>query len=131
MAQTLDSPETKHLGRISNDPQDALDCLPWCFGDIAINLVCSEFTSQCPVTGQPDYATLEISYTPGEWFVETKSLKLWLWSFRGKKAFNEAITAEIAEAFAAQVKPLEVTVVMHFHQRGGIAVRAMSTRRTE
>lgn len=128
MAHAPDAPETQHLGRVSNEPTDTLDLVRWEAGSIAVSLHCAEFTSLCPVTGQPDFATLDIEYIPGKYIVETKSLKLWLWRFRQKKAFNEALTAQIADEFFEQVDPVRVDVTMHFHQRGGISVHANAVR---
>lgn len=121
----------KHLGRVSNEPTRKLDVIPWRKGlgiPPHVVLRCSEFTSLCPVTGQPDYAELEVSYIPTVRLVETKSWKLYLWSYRQERAFNEELCARIADDFAAQVKPVEVVVTMRFHARGGIAVQARAVR---
>jgi 7-cyano-7-deazaguanine reductase len=119
----------KHLGVQSTKPIDTLDTIRWSGPPITIALECSEFTSRCPVTGQPDFASLTITYEPGARIVETKSLKLWLWSWRERRAFNEAIVADIASAFVAQVRPRIVTVAGRFHVRGGIAVSPTCTLR--
>lgn len=120
----------RHLGKQSQAPITELDLIPWKTAPILVELDCSEFTSYCPVTDQPDFATLKITYCPGEWLVETKSLKLWLQSFRDCRAFNEDIVATICETFDAQVKPLNVKVEGRFHVRGGIAVTATAERGT-
>jgi len=93
-----------------------------------VTLQCSEFTSHCPVTGQPDFATLRIEYMPDKSIVETKSLKLYLWSYRDKAMFNEQIVEKIAADIIKQVRPKWVTVVGTFAQRGGISVQATATR---
>lgn len=128
MAQAPTTTERKVLGKIANEPTDALDRVEWKGGPITVTLNCSEFTSHCPVTGQPDFATLKIVYQPIKYIVETKSLKLFLWRYREKRAFNEALTAEIAEEFRKQIKPHFVEVTMEFFARGGISVTACATR---
>ncbi len=85
-------------------------------------LDCSEFTSHCPVTKQPDFARIVIEYITEASIVETKSLKLWLWSWRSKHDFNEQIVFDMAAAFLERVKPRAVKVTGHFNARGGIAV---------
>lgn len=116
--------DLKHLGKQDNAPTDRLDCVPrpGPVGALEVTLECTEFTSHCPVTGQPDFATLSIRYGPGEYLVETKSLKLWLWRFRNRKSFNEALVWEIASSLGEQVRARYVEVVGHFHPRGGISV---------
>jgi len=81
-----------------------------------------EFTSHCPVTGQPDYAELTFVYQPDAYIVETKSFKLWLQRWRDRKAFNEQIVHDLAIDFAAQVRPRSVRVKGVFSRRGGIHV---------
>ena len=117
-----------HLGQQSSAPISELDRIPWRSGDVVINLDCTEFTSYCPVTGQPDFARLHITYWPVDWLVETKSLKLWLQGFRDRAAFNEVLVAEIATMFAEQIMPSAVRVTGVFHIRGGIAVTATAER---
>ena len=81
-----------------------------------------EFTSLCPVTGQPDFAHLVIDYAPGDWLIESKSLKLYLWSFRDRPVFAEALAAEIAGEVQRSARPHSVTVVVTQHPRGGIVI---------
>ena len=121
-------PATRHLGRISNKATNTLDLVPWGGGGLVVTLQCSEFTSHCPVTGQPDFATLRIEYMPDKSIVETKSLKLYLWSYRDKAMFNEQIVEKIAADIIKQVRPKWVTVAGAFAQRGGISVQATATR---
>ena len=85
-----------------------------------IRFECPEFTCVCPKTGQPDFATIRIRYTPAEKCVELKSLKLYLWSFREVGAFHEAITNSILDDLVAAVKPRRMTVEGDFYVRGGI-----------
>lgn len=87
-------------------------------GDIEI--VCPEFTSLCPKTGQPDFATIRISYTPGDFCVESKSLKLYLVSYRNHGEFHEACVNRIANDLVNLLKPRKLEVVGEFTPRGGI-----------
>jgi 7-cyano-7-deazaguanine reductase len=79
-----------------------------------------EFTCLCPLTGQPDFAKLRITYQPDQLCVESKSLKLYFWSFRDKGAFHEAVTNQILDDLVAATKPLWMRVEGDFLIRGGI-----------
>ena len=85
-----------------------------------IEIRCPEFTSLCPVTGQPDFGTIHISYTPGPRCVELKSLKLYLWSYRDEGAFYEDVTNRILDDLVAACAPRVMTVRGEFNVRGGI-----------
>jgi len=85
-----------------------------------IRFECPEFTCVCPKTGQPDFATIRIRYTPGDLCVELKSLKLYLWSYRDQGAFHEAVTNQILDDLVAAVAPREMVVEGDFMVRGGI-----------
>lgn len=85
-----------------------------------ITLNCPEFSSLCPVTGQPDAAKIVIRYVPGEVCVETKSLKFYLASFRNQPAFNEEIVNRILDDLVGIMKPQELHVRGDFAPRGGI-----------
>lgn len=85
-----------------------------------ITLNCPEFSSLCPVTGQPDAARLVIRYVPGERCVETKSLKFYLASFRNQPAFNEEIVNRILDDLVTALSPVEMVVRGDFAPRGGI-----------
>ena len=87
-----------------------------------IKLDCHEFSSLCPVTGQPDYARIHIEYIPLELCVETKSLKYYLASFRNTRAFNEVIVNRIAEDIQAVCAPRKLHVRGDFAARGGISL---------
>jgi 7-cyano-7-deazaguanine reductase len=89
--------------------------------DYTIEFAFPEFTSVCPVTGQPDFATIIITYVPDELCVEMKSLKLYFFSFRDKGIFYEAVTNQIADDLIATLKPRKLTVVGDFAVRGGTA----------
>ncbi len=81
-----------------------------------------DFTSLCPVTGQPDFAEISIEYIPAKLCVESKSLKFYLASFRYEKAFNEAVVNRILDDFVAACKPAAATITGDFAARGGIAL---------
>ncbi len=88
--------------------------------DYAITIRCPEFTSVCPLTGQPDFATITYRYTPGETCVELKSLKLYLQGFRSQGIFYEAVTNRLLDEFVAAVKPVRLEVTSDWTPRGGI-----------
>lgn len=96
-------------------------------GGYTITLDSPEFSSLCPVTGQPDYAHLTIIYRPGKKCVETKSLKYFLASFRNLPAFNEAIVNRILVTLVQAVEPVEMTVIGSFAARGGISLTCEAT----
>jgi 7-cyano-7-deazaguanine reductase len=87
-----------------------------------VTLVCHEFTCVCPMTGQPDFATMTIRYVPDQRIVESKSLKLYLWSFRNEGTFHEHVTNQILEDMVQALDPISCEVVGAFHVRGGIAI---------
>ena len=88
--------------------------------DYSIEFTCPEFTCLCPRTGQPDFATIGISYVPDRKCVELKSLKLYLWSFRNEGHFHEAVTNRILDDLVLAVSPRTMRVVGDFFVRGGI-----------
>src|SRR5207302_11080395 len=92
-----------------------------------IKFVFPEFTSMCPVTGQPDFATITIIYVPDRACVEMKSLKLYFLSFRNKGIFFEAVTNQILDDLVAVLKPRKMTVVGDFAVRGGTAGTVTAT----
>ncbi len=120
--------DLKHLGKPSNQPIDRVDLIPWAGGVIQVRLDCAEFTSLCPVTHQPDFATLTIEYVPGAHLMETKSVKLYLWRYRDQRAFNETLIDAIAEDLTGQIRPRWLRVTGRFHPRGGIGVTAVAER---
>jgi len=88
--------------------------------DFEIEFECPEFTCLCPMTGQPDFATIRIRYVPDKTCVELKSLKLYLWSFRNEGAYHEAVTNQILDDLVAATAPLYMEVEGDFLVRGGI-----------
>jgi 7-cyano-7-deazaguanine reductase len=97
--------------------------------DYTIRMRIPEFTCLCPRTGQPDFATLEIEYVPDRLCVELKSLKMYVWSFRNRGAFHEAVTNEIADLLAAALEPRFLRLTAHFNVRGGIYTTVVAEHR--
>lgn len=87
---------------------------------LTLNIETSEFTSLCPMTGQPDFATIEIEYTPDKSCVESKSLKLYFLAFRNRKDFHETCVVKICNDLVALLDPIDLKVVGKFTPRGGI-----------
>jgi len=87
-----------------------------------VRFTCPEFTSLCPITGQPDFAHLVIDYVPADWLVESKSLKLYLGSFRNEGAFHEACTLDIALRLRTELAPLWLRVGGYWYPRGGMPI---------
>lgn len=83
---------------------------------------CPEFTSICPVTGQPDFGILVIDYLPGEWLVESKSLKLYLGAFRNHGAFHEDCTVGIGKTLVELLQPTWFRIGGYWYPRGGIPI---------
>lgn len=83
---------------------------------------CPEFSSICPVTGQPDFGTIRIEYQPRQWCLESKSLKLYLFSFRNYGAFHETAVNRILDDLVRICKPRQARVIGTFNPRGGIAI---------
>ncbi|MGB6222842.1 preQ(1) synthase [Haloferula sp.] len=123
----MSNPDLTLLGHSENrlpaKPEDAkLETFPNCRPGrrFWINLDCPEFSSLCPVTGQPDTAHIVIRYVPGETCVETKSLKFYLASFRNLPAFNEEIVNRILDDLVSAMNPTELYISGKFGSRGGI-----------
>src|ERR1700761_7763767 len=87
-----------------------------------VRLTCPEFTSLCPLTGQPDFAHLLIDYVPSEWIVESKSFKLFLSSYRNHGAFHEACTMEISTRLISLLDPVWLRIGAYWYPRGGIPI---------
>ncbi|MFM8939845.1 MAG: preQ(1) synthase, partial [Phenylobacterium sp.] len=109
----FDSPEGAVLERVPN-PQKGQTYLA--------RFTAPEFTSLCPVTGQPDFATLVIDYAPCDWLVESKSLKLFLASFRNHGAFHEDCTLTIGRRLVEVADPLWLRIGGYWYPRGGIPI---------
>jgi 7-cyano-7-deazaguanine reductase len=91
--------------------------------DYEIAFEAPEFTCLCPMTGQPDFATIRMRYVPDQKCVELKSLKLYLWSYRDEGAFHEAVTNRIADDLIAALEPRSLFVEGDFYVRGGISTK--------
>ncbi len=109
---TPNSPDKARLERVSNPNTE-----PY-----LIRFTCPEFTSLCPVTNQPDFAHLVIDYAPDKWIVESKSLKLYLTSYRNHGDFHEACTVGIAQKIIKEIKPLWLRIGGYWYPRGGIPI---------
>jgi 7-cyano-7-deazaguanine reductase len=107
------SPEEAVLDRVRNPHPDT---------NYVARFTCPEFTSLCPVTGQPDFATLVIDYVPGEWLLESKSLKLYLFAFRNHGAFHEGCTVAIGKRIAGLLEPRWLRIGGYWYPRGGIPI---------
>jgi 7-cyano-7-deazaguanine reductase len=97
--------------------------------DYTIRMTIPEFSCLCPKTGQPDFATLKLEYVPGERCVELKSLKLYIWSFRNRGAFHEAVTNEILGDLVAATTPRFMRLLAEFNVRGGIYTTVVAEHR--
>src|SRR3954468_11106240 len=107
------SPEAARLDRVPNPHPDT---------DYLARFTAPEFTCLCPVTGQPDFAILVIDYVPDRWLVESKSLKLYLQSFRGRGTFHEACTVSIGKRLAALLEPRFLRIGGYWYPRGGMPI---------
>jgi 7-cyano-7-deazaguanine reductase len=97
--------------------------------DYTIRMSIPEFTCLCPKTGQPDFGTLDLEYVPDARCIELKSLKLYIWSFRDRGTFHEAVTNEIIDRLATAVSPRFMRLTARFNVRGGIYTTVVAERR--
>jgi 7-cyano-7-deazaguanine reductase len=107
------SPDEAQLERVANPHGDT---------DYLVRFTAPEFTSLCPVTGQPDFAHLVIDYAPGTWIVESKALKLFLGAFRNHGAFHEDCTIAIGKRVAETIAPKWLRIGGYWYPRGGIPI---------
>jgi 7-cyano-7-deazaguanine reductase len=107
---------------MSTQPRKQLEIFdnPFPGREYTVEIACPEFTCVCPKTGQPDFATIAISYVPAAQCLELKALKLYFWSFRDEGAFHEAITNQILEDLVTACQPRRMTVTGDFNVRGGL-----------
>jgi 7-cyano-7-deazaguanine reductase len=108
-----ESPDAAVLERVPN-PQKGVRYVA--------RFTCPEFTSLCPITGQPDFAHLVIDYLPGDWLVESKSLKLYLGSFRNHGAFHEDCTVAVARRLVDTIEPQWLRIGGYWYPRGGMPI---------
>jgi 7-cyano-7-deazaguanine reductase len=117
------------LGRETRGPIGAkqLDTVPWnhTATDAVIEFSTTELTALCPITGQPDFYELELSYRPGPRLLESKSMKLYLWGFRDKGMFAEDMAATLLKDLVAACDPVEMTVDLTQKVRGGLKIRTV------
>ena len=108
-----DTPDEAKLDRVPNPQRDT---------NYLVRFTVPEFTSLCPVTGQPDFAHLVIDYVPGQWLLESKSLKLYVASFRNHGAFHEDCTVAIGKKISAEIRPKWLRIGGYWYPRGGIPI---------
>jgi 7-cyano-7-deazaguanine reductase len=109
-------PKQSILEAFNNEHQDSLYLVP---------LFCHEFTAICPITGQPDFAEFEIVYSPAVKMVESKSLKLYLYSFRNEGSFHEEVTNRIFKDLWQLMLPKFMRIIGNFNVRGGISIKPL------
>jgi len=107
------SPDEAKLERVTNPHSDT---------HYLARFACPEFTSLCPVTGQPDFAHLVIDYAPDKWILESKSLKLYLASFRNHGAFHEDCTVAIGKRIVSKLEPHWLRIGGYWYPRGGMPI---------
>ncbi len=107
------SPEQAKLDRVPNPHKDS---------NYVVRFTAPEFTSLCPITGQPDFAHLVIDYVPGAWLLESKSLKFYVASFRNHGAFHEDCTVAIGKRIVAEIRPRFLRIGGYWYPRGGIPI---------
>jgi len=108
-----DSPDEAILERVPN---------PHANTPYVIRFTAPEFTSLCPITGQPDFAHLVMDYVPSQWLVESKSMKLYLGSFRNHGAFHEDCTVAIGKRLSVTLEPIWLRIGGYWYPRGGIPI---------
>ena len=108
-----ESPDAARIERVANPHPDT----PY-----LVRFTCPEFTTLCPITGQPDFAHLVIDYVPRDWLVESKSLKLYLGAFRNHGAFHEACTLGVAKRLIAEIAPAWLRIGGYWYPRGGMPI---------
>lgn len=121
--------ELKYLGKTTSYPDHPDKAVLDTFPNPApgrnyqISLDCPEFTTLCPITGQPDFARIEINYIPDQLCVESKALKLYLFSFRNIGSFHEAVTNRMLDDLVKATQPRWMEINGHFSVRGGISIK--------
>jgi 7-cyano-7-deazaguanine reductase len=117
------------LGREVRGPIGAeeLDTVPWehIDADALVEFSTDELTALCPVTGQPDFYELKLSYRPGTRLLESKAMKLYLWGFRDRRMFAEDLAATLLKDLVATCEPAEMTVDLMQQVRGGLKIRTV------
>jgi 7-cyano-7-deazaguanine reductase len=122
----MDRPELTVLGSTVRHPIEHVEVFPAPPHVTLVRFTNDELNSMCPVTEQPDLSHVVIEYVPDAWCIESKSLKLYLWSFRDRAVFAEALAAEIAGEVMLSAQPKQVKVTLTQRPRGGIEVQAVA-----
>jgi 7-cyano-7-deazaguanine reductase len=121
--------EDRVLGRDVRGPigADGLDSVPWEHGETSatVEFTTNELTALCPITGQPDFYELKLTYRPDGSLIESKSLKLYLWSFRDRGIFAEDLAATLLQDLVSACNPAEMTVDLTQQVRGGLQIRTV------
>ncbi len=121
--------DARVLGRETRGPIGAedLDTVPWTHpdSDAVVEFTTNELTAICPVTGQPDFYELKLSYRPRERLIESKAMKLYLWGFRDRGAFAEDLAATLLKDLVRACDPVEMTVDLTQQVRGGLQIRTV------
>ena len=117
------------LGRDVRGPigAEGLDVVPWSHGDTdaVVEFATNELTALCPITAQPDFYELTLTYRPNRSLIESKSLKLYLWSFRDRGIFAEDLAATLLKDLVSACDPVEMTVDLTQQVRGGLRIRTV------
>ena len=117
------------LGRDVRGPigAEGLGAVPWSHGDTdaVVEFTTNELTALCPITGQPDFYELTLTYRPGRSLIESKSLKLYLWGFRDRGIFAENLAATLLKDLVSACDPIEMTVNLTQQVRGGLLIRTV------
>ena len=121
----------KSLGKQKNEPSKELERFPAPDHVQLVRFTSDELTSFCPVTGQPDFNKVEIEYKPDRWCVESKSLKLYLWTFREEPIFGEGLASVIAQDISNALDPFYCRVTLHQSIRGGLQMTAIAEVKQE
>ncbi len=128
MSEPIPTEHLTVLGQPVRTPIAHVECFAAPPGCTRVKFTSDELASLCPVTRQPDLSSVIIDYEPGDWCVESKSLKLYLWSFHDRPVFAEALAVEIADEIMSTAHPSRVVVTITQRPRGGITVEATATR---
>ena len=123
--------EFQFLGKRSTQPSKQLDTFPAPDNVNHIKFESNELTSFCPITGQPDFSSVTIEYSPNKICIESKSLKLYLWSFREEALFAETLANKIAEDIFITVQPNWCKITLMQNIRGGLQLTAIAEKKKE
>src|SRR5215204_2406905 len=133
--QMVQQKQDRVLGRDARGPitPERLDVVPWSHGstDAVVEFTTNELTATCPITGQPDFYELRLSYRPKGSLIESKALKLYLWGFRYKGNFAEDLAATLLKDLVGACDPEEMTVDLTQQVRGGLRIRTVVRQRRE